>query len=289
MGAHHRPGRDLGRRGSSVLSQRRGLQAIFLVSLLASGGCATGQEAPEAAPAAPAPAPSTALAELTQQGHFGDRPLQISVRIPEGGVEQARKSVRAGIQEVARINAQLRAPGLDEKPSSEPDFELQHVRANFPSLLTETAHELGHDQPIPLDRTGALKAYTLDQVAELLRRDGITDFLIDAGDLRLARGSQAPGTLRGWRVAPDGFPAPPVEVLVLEDEALATHLDTEATTAVVAPSATGAWLGAQAVHAAGALDTSESGPASLHYKRTQHDGAVVETDGFTSRTEVTSP
>ena len=85
-----------------------------------------------------------------------------------------------------------------------------------------------HDPSVTLDLASIAKGYGVDQVAELARREGFTDFIVEIGGEVRAGGARRDG--RPWRVGisrprPDALPDEVYRVAFLHDEGFATSGD----------------------------------------------------------------
>ena len=85
-----------------------------------------------------------------------------------------------------------------------------------------------HDPSVTLDLASIAKGYGVDQVAELVRREGFTDFIVEIGGEVRAGGARRDG--RPWRVGisrprPDALPDEVYRVAFLHDEGFATSGD----------------------------------------------------------------
>ncbi len=97
--------------------------------------------------------------------------------------------------------------------------ERLHVALEPPTLRKELA-------PLSCDLSAIAKGYAVDQLAELLERDGIRDYLVEVGgELRLKGGKN---TGQRWRVGierPDSKDRQAAQTIELSDTALATSGD----------------------------------------------------------------
>lgn len=113
--------------------------------------------------------------------------------------------------------------------------DLQAVRYALESVGLHKVDAADPDRPrksdprVQLDFGGVAKGYALDQVAALLHRHGIDDFLVDIGGDILASGT-SPDEGRAWRIgvnrpAPDAAWDDVLMVLHLRDKAVVTSGD----------------------------------------------------------------
>jgi thiamine biosynthesis lipoprotein len=85
-----------------------------------------------------------------------------------------------------------------------------------------------HDPKVTLDLSSIAKGYGVDQVAALLRREGVSDFIVEIGGEVYAAGSRGDG--HAWRVGinrprTDAAPDDVFGVALLRDQAFATSGD----------------------------------------------------------------
>lgn len=156
----------------------------LLLTLFVLSAC-SGQPAEPAVQSTPAPTPKQTTQVLGDQDLLGAR-LQIRVLAPASGRAQAEAAIEIAFAETERV------AGLPE---------------DSPELAAAPTQRL---------------PYAVDRAADLLTREGTTDFLVTAEPTFRARGSQDGSSDRGWRVGVPGrsdHPSAP-RSLVLKDQAL---------------------------------------------------------------------
>lgn len=174
---------------------------------------------------------------------------------------------------------------MPEAGTSSTEESLDRALGELEQALSSLPEESAVALPRASQRDLAL---AIDRCGDRLRRDGVTDFLINSGDAQLARGSQAPGRTRGWSVIPKGFPEPPREVLTLSGEAAFTVAEEDSVTTAIAASTGAAQAAAERLAAGQSLDDLEAAGPRIHYRRWQEDGNLSESDGFAERTNPVS-
>jgi len=109
--------------------------------------------------------------------------------------------------------------------------EIQQCRSTlgFDQItLSEDGYLVKKNPAVTLDLGSIAKGYGVDQIAELIRKNGITDFLVEIGGEVFAAGFRQDG--KPWRVGinrpdPESPPDAVYKVVALHDEALATSGD----------------------------------------------------------------
>jgi thiamine biosynthesis lipoprotein len=103
------------------------------------------------------------------------------------------------------------------------------ARVGFAKIeIRDSGALVKHDASVTLDLASIAKGYGVDQVAELVRREGFTDFIVEIGGEVRAGGARPDG--RPWRVGvsrprPDARPEEIYRVAFLKDEGFATSGD----------------------------------------------------------------
>jgi thiamine biosynthesis lipoprotein len=116
---------------------------------------------------------------------------------------------------------------VDEPP---PDAAVAAAQAHvgFAKIEVRPGALVKRDPLVTLDLSSIAKGYGVDQVAALLRREGVRDFIVEIGGEVYASGTRRDG--RPWRVGinrprPDAAPDDVFGVAFLHDQAFATSGD----------------------------------------------------------------
>ena len=168
-----------------------GVAALALSAALASSPSCSPPSADEAVQPLvendiPTPTPQRAPPAQLGQTRVQGVPVLLRVLTPSEGAEQAKAAIAAGLAEAKRVT------GLSAADRASP--ELEASRGSLRALAE--AAQLAVSEPSP----GILVAYAVDRSADVLLAHGMTDFLIDAGTLLRAHGSQDARHGRGWKV-----------------------------------------------------------------------------------------
>ncbi|MEE2828130.1 MAG: hypothetical protein VX498_02995 [Myxococcota bacterium] len=241
-------------------------------------------EAPRSSAAPAELEEDTGLAHLTERFEFGKHPIQIQLRVPRALADSTRVTLSAALTEVQRIAEPARE--LSVQPTLLPSFpELERISQHYGAIHRQLAQSapLSTGESPPLDTL--LRAYAVDRAADILWREGSTDFLISTDNLHRARGSQAPGHTDGWRVALPASEGSPGEVLVLQDRAVASHRQNGTSTSVVAAQAMLAWVAALSLNHCGSDSGSDALAEGLECRRARQSGGGSETPGFSAMME----
>jgi thiamine biosynthesis lipoprotein len=118
-------------------------------------------------------------------------------------------------------------PPVTEPPPPE-RIEALLGTVGFGTIEIRPAGLVKHDASVPLDLSSIAKGYGVDQVAEVIRREGFSDFLVEIGGEVRGSGSRPDGG--PWRVGinrprADAAPDEIYRVATLRDAAFATSGD----------------------------------------------------------------
>ena len=119
--------------------------------------------------------------------------------------------------------------GPVDEPPAEEEIATSLATVGFAKIEIRDSGALVKRQPsVTLDLSSIAKGYGVDQVAELVRGDGFTDFIVEIGGEVRAGGTRRDG--RPWRVGinrprADAAPDEIYRVAFLRDEAFATSGD----------------------------------------------------------------
>jgi thiamine biosynthesis lipoprotein len=117
---------------------------------------------------------------------------------------------------------------VDEPPGKE-TIAASLARVGFAKIaIRDSGALVKREASVTLDLASIAKGYGVDQVAELVRREGFTDFIVEIGGEIRAGGARRDG--RPWRVGinrprADAAPDEVYRVAFLRDEAFATSGD----------------------------------------------------------------
>jgi FAD:protein FMN transferase len=117
---------------------------------------------------------------------------------------------------------------VDEPPGKE-TIAASLAKVGFARIeIRDSGALVKREASVTLDLASIAKGYGVDQVAELVRREGFTDFIVEIGGEVCASGARRDG--RPWRVGisqprADAAPDELYRVVLLHDEAFATSGD----------------------------------------------------------------